>query len=153
MPKKNEFRRVAESVDQEPATRRRGVGRCRRGGETATRAVDGRLRWLDDIERRIEVLPPESAIFIANEPHAGPSHPGTLPMTRYTVKFFKNLLSSDGHPFKCLQQAIEVRYACTPECAIRAAQRHYERLHRVSSWKLHADVVELEMHATRSALG
>ena len=75
MPKKNEFRRVAESVDQELATRRRGVGRCRRGGETGARAVDGRLRRLDGIERWIEVLPPESTIFIADEPHAGPSQP------------------------------------------------------------------------------
>jgi hypothetical protein len=29
-------------------------------------------------------------------------------MSRYHVSFFKNLLSSDGHPFKCLQRRIDV---------------------------------------------
>jgi hypothetical protein len=69
-------------------------------------------------------------------------------MTRYKVSFFKNLLSSDGHPFRCLQQTIEV-HACRPERAVQAAKRRYERLHRVPSWKLRADIVELEMQAER----
>ena len=29
-------------------------------------------------------------------------------MSTYHVSFFKNLLSSDGHPFKCLQRRIDV---------------------------------------------
>jgi hypothetical protein len=31
-------------------------------------------------------------------------------MIRYRVTFFKNLLSSDGHPFKCIQRAIDIRH-------------------------------------------
>lgn len=149
MPKKNEFALVAKGVDEELKTRRHGVERCRREGETVTRALDGISCWLDDIERRIEESPQESAILIADHPHAGRSHPATLPMTRYRVSFFKTLLSSDGHPFKCLQQAIEVRHARSAERAIHAAERCYERLHRVPSWKLHADIIELEVHGDK----
>jgi len=69
-------------------------------------------------------------------------------MTRYKVFFFKNLLSSDGHPFRCLQQTIEVE-ASSPERAVQVAERRYQRLHRVPSWKLHADNVELEMQCDR----
>jgi hypothetical protein len=31
-------------------------------------------------------------------------------MSCYRVTFFKNLLSSDGHPFKCIQRAIDIRH-------------------------------------------
>jgi hypothetical protein len=66
-------------------------------------------------------------------------------MRRYRVTFFKNLLSSDGHPFKCLQRVIEVRRARSIDRAVQAAERRYERLHRVPNWKLHADIIELEI--------
>ena len=66
-------------------------------------------------------------------------------MPCYKVSFFKELLSSDGHPFNCLQQAIEIQRARSPEQAVEAAQRRYERLHRVSTWKLHADIIRLEI--------
>ena len=46
--------------------------------------------------------------------------------------------------FRCLQQTIEVE-ASSPERAVQVAERRYQRLHRVPSWKLHADNVELEM--------
>jgi hypothetical protein len=37
-------------------------------------------------------------------------------MSAYHVNFFKYLVSSDGHPFKCLQQRIDVSDA---ESALR----------------------------------
>ena len=65
-------------------------------------------------------------------------------MTYYRVSFFKHLLSSDGHPFRCLQQTVEVRRARCPGRAIKAAKRRYERLCQVPDWRLHADTVELQ---------
>jgi hypothetical protein len=65
-------------------------------------------------------------------------------MTQYRVAFFKHLLSSDGHPFKCLQHTVEIRRAKNADRAIRAAERRYERLCHLSDWRLHADTFELE---------
>src|SRR5215204_1149283 len=70
---------------------------------------------------------------------------GAAAMRRYRVTFFKNLLSSDGHLFKCLQQSIEIRRAKTVDRAVQAAERRYERICRVPDWKLHADTHELEV--------
>lgn len=64
-------------------------------------------------------------------------------MATYQVRFFKRLLSSDGHPFCCLQDRLEVRNADTPECAVVRAERRYERLKNVSQWDRWADVVEV----------
>lgn len=63
-------------------------------------------------------------------------------MPKYLVKFFKNLLSSDGHRFKVLQRAIPVGRSHNVDDAVRAAQRRFERLENVRDWKLHADFVE-----------
>jgi hypothetical protein len=48
-------------------------------------------------------------------------------MSAYYVSFFKNLVSSDGHPFKCLQQRIDVSDA---ESAARPQSLRRERLKR-----------------------
>jgi hypothetical protein len=66
-------------------------------------------------------------------------------MGRYRVSFFKTLLSSDGHPFKCLQLTIEIPHARNTDRAIKAAKRRYERLRRVPDWMLHADTFEVEI--------
>ena len=66
-------------------------------------------------------------------------------MTIYTVNFFKNLLSSNGHRFKCLQRAIEIRQARNVDRAVQAAERRYARFHRVRDWKLYADDLEVEI--------
>jgi hypothetical protein len=66
-------------------------------------------------------------------------------MTTYRVSFFKNLQSSDGHAFKCVQQVIEIRRAKSPDRAVRAAERRYERRHHVPDWQLYADTLELEI--------
>jgi hypothetical protein len=63
----------------------------------------------------------------------------------YRVSFFKELLSSDGHHFRCLQQSIVIRRARSDERAVEAAKRRFERLCHVTDWKLYADGVELEM--------
>jgi hypothetical protein len=63
----------------------------------------------------------------------------------YRVSFFKKLLSSDGHHFRCLQQSIVIRRARSDERAVEAAKRRFERLYHVTDWTLYADGVELEM--------
>jgi len=65
-------------------------------------------------------------------------------MTQYRVKFYKDLLSSDGHPFKCLQRIVEIRHARSADRALKAAQCRYERLTKTPSWKLYADTAETE---------
>jgi hypothetical protein len=65
-------------------------------------------------------------------------------MTGYRVVFFKYLLSSDGHLFKCLQYRVEIRRAKNADRAIKAAERRYERLRHVRDWRLYADAFELE---------
>jgi hypothetical protein len=66
-------------------------------------------------------------------------------MTAYRVKFFKNLVSSDGHPFKCLQKVIHVRHSRSPERAEAAAKHRFRRTEHVADWKLHADTLETEV--------
>jgi hypothetical protein len=63
----------------------------------------------------------------------------------YRVSFFKNLLSDDGHEFRCLQQSIVIRRARSVERAVEAAKHRFARLCHVVDWRLHADGVELEV--------
>ena len=44
-------------------------------------------------------------------------------MAEYQIKFFKNLVSSDGHPFKVLQRVISVSHSQDCEDAVRIAQQ------------------------------
>jgi len=62
-------------------------------------------------------------------------------MTSYQIKFFKNLVSSDGHPFKVLQRVIVSQSESYDE-AVRIAQRRFEGLENVGDWRLHADFCE-----------
>jgi hypothetical protein len=66
-------------------------------------------------------------------------------MPHYRVSFFKDLLSSDGHPFKCIQQVIEIRRSRSADRAVEAAELRYERLHNIPDWRLYADCLELEV--------
>jgi hypothetical protein len=66
-------------------------------------------------------------------------------MSCYRGTFFKNLLSSDGHPFKCVQEVVYVRHARSADRAVEAAELRYERLHRGHDWTLYADFLELEV--------
>jgi hypothetical protein len=68
-------------------------------------------------------------------------------MSTYHVSFFKHLLSSDGHPFKCLQQQIDVNDAETAAQAAESASRAFEALYGCD-WKLHADSIEIHRQCT-----
>ncbi len=63
-------------------------------------------------------------------------------MSTYHVSFFKYLLSSDGHPFKCLQRRIDVNDAESAAQAAESASRAFEALYGCH-WKLHADSIEI----------
>ena len=62
-------------------------------------------------------------------------------MSTYHVSFFKNLLSSDGHPFKCLQRQIDVSDAESE--AAESASRALEAICGCA-WKLRADSIEVQ---------
>ena len=62
-------------------------------------------------------------------------------MTSYQIKFFKTLLSSDGHKFKCLQRVIAVEQSDSDE-AVRVAQRRFEGMENIGDWRLRADCIE-----------
>jgi hypothetical protein len=63
-------------------------------------------------------------------------------MSAYHVSFFKTLLSSDGHPFKCRQQQIDISDAGSSAQAVEAASRAFEAFYGCP-WKLHADSIEV----------
>jgi hypothetical protein len=63
-------------------------------------------------------------------------------MSPYHVSFFKTLLSSDGHPSKCLQYRIDISDAETSTQAVEAACKAFEALYG-APWKLHADSIDV----------
>jgi hypothetical protein len=65
-------------------------------------------------------------------------------MARYRVSFFKNLLSSDGHQFKCLQQQVDVTNSEGVAPAMESASRQFERCHGLQHWQQLADSIEIE---------
>jgi hypothetical protein len=62
-------------------------------------------------------------------------------MHKFHISFFKKILSSDGHPFKCLQKSVDVR-ATGADSAIEKAKRSLEQAGR--SWRDCADTLEVE---------
>jgi hypothetical protein len=62
-------------------------------------------------------------------------------MPSYKVSFIKNLLSSDGHQFKCVQQTT-TDDAPNPQAAVDAAKRQFEKQWQIPDWRLHADEME-----------
>src|SRR5215831_21347762 len=66
-------------------------------------------------------------------------------MTFYRVSFYKHLLSSDGHPFRCLQQSVKIGRARSIERAILAAEHRFERRKGLPVWDLHADDFDVEI--------
>lgn len=73
-------------------------------------------------------------------------------MAYHRVSFFKNLLSSDGHPFKVVQRVLEVRDCQNADAAIGVAQQRFAALERVPDWTLHADCTEVAMTADSPAV-
>lgn len=62
----------------------------------------------------------------------------------YNVSFFKDVLSSDGHAFKCIQRVIAVG-AESPDAAINTAKQQFEDHYRIGDWRLYAEAVECEI--------
>ena len=63
-------------------------------------------------------------------------------MSAYYVSFFKTLLSSDGHAFKCLQRQIDITEAESSDQAEEYACKAFESLYGCP-WELHADSIEV----------
>ena len=65
-------------------------------------------------------------------------------MSGYRVNFFKYLLSSDGHQFRCLQEQVDIPNVDSSNRAEECAVRQFEKLHGIRDWKLLADSIEVE---------
>ena len=61
--------------------------------------------------------------------------------TGYRVSFSKNIISSDGHPYKCLQDVIVVT-ANTQDEALEMAKKQFQDRRSIHNWQHHADEVE-----------
>jgi hypothetical protein len=64
-------------------------------------------------------------------------------MTHYRVRFYKHLLSSDGHPFKCLQRQIDVIDARDAAQAGELAAGIFQADRMIRDWQLAADIREV----------
>jgi hypothetical protein len=64
-------------------------------------------------------------------------------MARYHVEFYRVLLSSDGHPFKCLQGKIDVPDRESSGRAVEDASKKFAALHGGRDWKMYADTIEV----------
>jgi hypothetical protein len=64
-------------------------------------------------------------------------------MPTYQISFFKELVNSDGHRFRCLQGSLEIRDASSSTQATAQAERQFELLHDICRWSLHADSVDI----------
>ena len=64
-------------------------------------------------------------------------------MKTFHVSFYKKILSSDGHPFICLQRSFDV-VGKDADRAIAAAKIKLERSGHVPIWTLRADSLEFE---------
>jgi hypothetical protein len=64
-------------------------------------------------------------------------------MATYQVGFYRVLLSSDGHPFKCLQGKIDVPEVESSTQAAENASKKFAALHGVRDWRMHADTMEI----------
>lgn len=65
-------------------------------------------------------------------------------MTCYRINFFNNLLNSNGQEFKCLQRSVIIPEAMDKAEALAMAKREFERSERISNWRCHAHLAEVE---------
>ena len=63
-------------------------------------------------------------------------------MNHYVITFFKNLVDSEGHPFRTTQAQIELDGGSPQQAVERAIERFAEARH-LRDWTLHADGLEL----------
>jgi hypothetical protein len=73
-------------------------------------------------------------------------------MPNYLVAFYKTVLSSDGHPSKCLQECIEIHDLADPTGAAQAATREFQERHGVRDWRVYADTIDVTL-LPRGVLG
>ncbi len=66
-------------------------------------------------------------------------------MTKYIAKFFKTLLSSDGHPCRVLQRVVRVNETESAQDATEIAEKCFEQAEHVPEWQLHADYLEISV--------
>jgi hypothetical protein len=66
-------------------------------------------------------------------------------MPKYRVAFFKSLLSSDGHPFKCLQEQIVLSDMETSTQAAECASKLFAAHHGSLEWRFYADEVQVTL--------
>ncbi len=64
-------------------------------------------------------------------------------MTRYRVCFFKTLLNSDGHSFRCLQGEIDIQNSDTEAEALASASRRFADERHLGNWTIYADEIEV----------
>jgi len=64
-------------------------------------------------------------------------------MTGYRCSFYKTLLNSDGHRFKCLQGEIEVASSNTVADAKVQASSQFARERGLCDWRIYADDIEV----------
>jgi hypothetical protein len=67
-------------------------------------------------------------------------------MAGYIVTFFKNLVDSEGHPFKTTQDQFEL-VSSNPQCAVESAIERFANARHIGDWTLHADSIELRAKA------
>lgn len=65
-------------------------------------------------------------------------------MAHYRVSFFKTLLNSTGHQFKCLQRQFDIGDAADENEASELAARQFETGLRGQDWRSVIDAVEVE---------
>lgn len=65
-------------------------------------------------------------------------------MNLYRISFYKTILSSNGQPFRCLQDSLELRAKTSAE-AVQVAQLEYRRMRHIPRWNTHADDCEIEI--------
>jgi hypothetical protein len=83
-------------------------------------------------------------VFNNNHPSTATAPCQEATMTGYRFYFFKTLLNSDGHRFKCLQGEIEVPSSSTEAEALACASRQFATERGLSDWKIYADDVEVQ---------
>jgi hypothetical protein len=64
-------------------------------------------------------------------------------MSRYEVRFIKNISDATGHAHRVCQRVVGVE-AGDPDSAIVKAKDLFCRLERVGTWTFHADAFELD---------
>jgi hypothetical protein len=65
-------------------------------------------------------------------------------MTTYRVKFFNNLINSNGREFKCLQRSLIIPKAADQAEALEIAKREFERAECIANWHCRAHLAKVE---------